>query len=192
MLGALPRAILYLGCLVYRGFLHAYPREFRARFGAEMRQVFHDQLRDTLSSQGILGLLQFSFHIACDLSMSILRERLTSISILGIICSAAAICFGLGAAYVDRHNASEVYPTLFVVMVSSFLLGVVRPLGAWRWALIVGLAVPFAGSVVALPSRLASPGHWAILAVVLIPGLIGAYTGVTLRWAVGELLSELK
>ena len=86
---------------------------------------------------------------------------------------------------VDRHNVDEVYPTLMVVLIGSFVLGVLRPRHAWRWAIIIGLGVPFFGPLPALPARLASPGRWAMLAVLLIPGLIGAYTGSILRSAAG-------
>src|SRR5271155_5827300 len=112
-----------------------------------------------------------------DSSQPSSQENFALQSLLEISCFAAAIAAGLYAAHVDHHNHTEVYPTLFVFLVRSFALGVVRPGHAWRWALIIGLLVPFAGPFQTLFDRLSSPGSWAILAVVLIPGLIGAYTG---------------
>jgi len=169
---------------LYRGLLHAYPPEFRSRYGPEMNQLFRDQLRDALSNQGLLGFLPFCTRTAWDLSKSILRERSNLQNLVGMLCLAAALSFALYATYVDRHNADEVYPTLMVVLVGSFILGVARPRRAWRWALILGLGVPFFGPLHGLPARLASPGNWAILAVLLIPGLLGAYSGAVLRRAV--------
>jgi len=121
-----------------------------------------------------------------DSSQPSSQENFALQSLLEISCFAAAIAAGLYAAHVDHHNHTEVYPTLFVVLVSSFALGVVRPGHAWRWALIIGLLVPFAGPLQTLFDRLSSPGSWAILAVVLIPGLIGAYTGWFLRRAISR------
>jgi len=169
---------------LYRGLLYAYPPEFRSRYGVEMSQLFRDQLRDALSNQGILGLLPFCMRTTGDLSKSILRERCNLQNMVGMLCLAAALGFALYATYVDRHNADEVYPTLMVVLVGSFILGVLRPRRAWRWALMLGLGVPFFGPLLTLPARLASPGRWAMLAVLLFPGLIGAYTGSILRRAV--------
>jgi hypothetical protein len=100
-------------------------------------------------------------------------------------CPIAALGIAAYAAHVDRHNATEVYPTLSVVLAGSFVLGIIRPKDAWRWACIVGLGVPFFGPWPALAARLASPGAWAMYGVVLIPGLIGAYAGSLLRAAIG-------
>jgi hypothetical protein len=177
--------LLRLACGLYRGLLHAYPPEFRLRYGIEMNQVFRDQLRDTLSKQGLHGLLTFCMRTAWDLCTSIPRERFTLRSLRGMLCLAAALGFALYATYVDRHNVDEVYPTLMVVLVGSFVLGMLRPRRAWRWAIIIGLGVPFFGPLPDLPARLASPGRWAMLAVLLIPGLMGAYAGSILRSAVG-------
>ena len=90
---------------------------------------------------------------------------------------AAALGFSIYAEYVDRHNATEVYPTLTVALIGSFILGLAQPSRPWKWAIIVGLGAPFFGPLPSLPARLASPGRWAILAILLVPGLIGAYSG---------------
>jgi hypothetical protein len=169
--------------------LHAYPRDFRARHGVEMRQSFQDEMRETLSTASTTALLRFLIRMARDFPVSVVRERINSPSITGTCCLVGAIAVGLYAAYVDHHNRTEVYPTLFVVLVGSFILGMIRPAGAWRWAVIVGLGVPFAGPPLTLTTRVASPGAWAILGVVLIPGLIGVYTGSTLRRAAGAMHS---
>jgi hypothetical protein len=179
-----------LACGIYRGLLYAYPPEFRTRYGPEMNQVFRDQLRDTLAKQGIGGFVRFSMRTAWDLLASVMRERFTLKSLAGIVYLAAAIGFSISAEYVDRHNVTEVYPTLTVAIVGSFLLGLARPSRPWRWAMMIGIGVPFFGPLAVLPSRLASPGRWAMLAVMLIPGLIGAYSGSALRRPLGTPRSE--
>jgi len=92
------------------------------------------------------------------------------------------------AAYVDQHNATEVYPVLAVSLVGAFALAVVRPRHVWLWALVIAAFIPFSPvAAAALHARLASPGSWAILGVVLIPALIGAYSGWGLRKTVAAI-----
>jgi hypothetical protein len=176
--------IVRLACGAYRSLLYAYPLEFRSRYGVEMNQVFRDHLRDTLSNRGIAGLFPLAARTAWDLSTSVLRERFTLHTFVGMLWLAAALGFASYAAHVDHHNVSEVYPTLLVVLVGSFVLGIIRPTNPWRWAIIVGIGVPFFGPLFDLPARLTSPGRWAMLAIVLVPGLIGAYIGYFLRRAI--------
>ena len=109
-------------------------------------------------------------------------------ALLSIICMLAAAGVGMGGAYVDQHNATEVYPVLAVSLVGAFLLGIVRPRHVWLWALIIAAFIPFSPfAAAALHMRLASPGSWAILGVVLIPAMIGAYSGWGLRKAAGTM-----
>jgi hypothetical protein len=183
----MPNAMLRSACGFYRALLHGYPKEFRARYGAEMVQVLADRWRDTLANEGPMGIVRFCIHAIWDVLSGILKERFTMRGVLGIFCLVAAIGFGLYAGYVDRHNATEVYPTLMVVLVASLVLGLLEPSHAWRWALIVAVCVPFSGPISALPSRIITPGDWGILAVVLVPGFIGAYSGALLRLALGSM-----
>src|SRR4029077_20490726 len=103
-----------------------------------------------------------------DVAASVFRERFQMA--MGMFCLASAAGIGIYAAHVDRHNHHEVYPTLLVVTVGSFALGLIRPLGPWRWALIIGSGVPFAGPLLALPARLAAPCHWGVFGGVAVGG----------------------
>ena len=180
-------AIARLACGGYRVMLLGYPAEFRSRYGIEMKQVFREQLRRTLSSCGMLGFLAFCAGTAWDLCVGVGHERFTLQSLVAVVCLAGALGFSVYAAEVDWQNATEVYPTLMVVLVGSFILGMVWPWHVWRWAIIIGIGVPFLGPVVELPARLASPGRWAMLGVLLVPGLIGAYGGLIVRRDVAVL-----
>jgi hypothetical protein len=186
MMTPFPKNILErLAAGLYRALLYGYPKEFRKRYGLEMNQVFRAQMRDMLSSRGILGFAFFCMRTAWDSFTSILRERLTLQTIFGMVCLCAALGFSIYAHYVDHHNATEVYPTLMVVLVGSFILGVANPAHPWRWAIILAVGVPFFGPWQSLPARLHSPGGWAIVAVLLVPGLVGAYVGSILRRTAG-------
>src|SRR5437764_453065 len=119
-------------------------------------------------------------------SSSHIGRSIARVPLPGLICVLAAACFGMYGAYVDQHNATEVYPVLLVTLVGSLLLGLAHPRHVWRWALIVAALVPFSPlAAAAFPARLALPGSWAIMGVVLIPALIGAYAGWGLRKAAG-------
>jgi len=178
--------LLRISCGIYRGLLRLYPQEFRARYAKEMELTFRDHLQDTLVKNGIWGVPKFWLNVAGDLMASVLRERFTLKNAIGMIYVAVAMVFSIAAQYVDRHNVSEVYPTLMVALVGSFVVGILQPRWPWRWAIIIGLGVPFFGPPGVLPARLASPGRWAMLAVMMVPGLIGAYTGSLLRQSFGS------
>jgi hypothetical protein len=170
-------------CL-YRASLWVYPAEFRRCYGAEMVRVFGERLQDALMKYGVRALPRFTMHMTLDLLSSAVRERTTTVSLVGALCCVAGLGLGLYAAYVDHYNADEVYPTLSVLLVGSFVLGVVQPAHAWRWALVVAICVPFSPFAQALreyPTRFVSLGTWAMLLVAMIPAMIGAYAGSTLR-----------
>ena len=59
-------------CRIYSVLLYAYPAEFRARFGAEMRQVFADGCRDAVRTS---GLFRFLLRSAKDWLASAAAER---------------------------------------------------------------------------------------------------------------------
>jgi len=168
-------------CGLYRLLLRAYPPQFRARYQPEMVQAFADELRAAVSRGSMWGVMRFLMHIGKDLGVSALRERIRAISPAGVLCLLAGIAFGIYGAYVDRHNATEVYPTLSVVLAGSFVLGLIGPRHAWRWALVVAIWVPFLGALPEMTHRLVSPGAWAILGVLMVPGLIGAFSGSAIR-----------
>jgi hypothetical protein len=60
---------------IYRLLLHAYPRDFRRRYGAEMAQVFRDCCRDALARDGAAGIAGVCVRTAGDLLVSAFRER---------------------------------------------------------------------------------------------------------------------
>ncbi|MDP9174340.1 MAG: hypothetical protein M3O30_10810 [Planctomycetota bacterium] len=177
--------LLHLSCGFYAILLYAYPSEFRARYKKEMALAFKEELRQTLSSTNLWSRLQFPIQMSRDLVASALRERLALLDAVGMSCLVAASAIGLCASYVDHHNATEVYPTLSIALIGSFVLGLIRPTRPWRWAIAIAPWVPFAGSMSNLTDRLSSPGAWAILAVVLVPGFAGAVGGSLVRQAIG-------
>jgi hypothetical protein len=176
---------LHLSCGFYSVLLYAYPPDFRARYKKEMTLAFKDDLHQTLRDGSLWSRTLFPLRMAKDFLTSVLRERIESFDAMGMSCLVAASVIGFYASYVDRHNATEVYPTLSIALIGSFVLGLIRPKRPWRWALTIALWVPFAGSLSDMRDRFTSPGEWAIFAVVLIPSLMGAMAGSLIRRGIG-------
>jgi hypothetical protein len=65
-------------CRVYGVLLHAYPREFRLRFGPEMAQVFRDRGQSVAQREGAGGLPRFGVLSGTDWLATATRERIDS------------------------------------------------------------------------------------------------------------------
>ena len=55
-----------MSCCLYRLLLGFYPREFRQRFGAEMTQVFADQMLAEWKRRRVLGLVRVALIAAWE------------------------------------------------------------------------------------------------------------------------------
>lgn len=96
------------------------------------------------------------------------------------LCQLASCGLGLLIGYLDFH-AEEVQGTALLLLLTTGLLSLLHPRGAWRWAVLTGLGIPlvhYAAHV--LNIRLIHPLENRIAVVVLpqIPALVGAYAGV--------------
>src|SRR5215472_12739159 len=100
--------------------LCAYPRDFRARFGREMRQDFRDRCQAAFASDRAAVLVRFFFVIAQDWLLSAGRERIASMR----------IARGLAMA------ALTILVSLFVF--TTFLQAFVVPTGSMEGSLLVG------------------------------------------------------
>ncbi|HEY4101109.1 MAG TPA: hypothetical protein VGM20_09555 [Gemmatimonadales bacterium] len=98
-----------------------------------------------------------------------------------VVPSILALGIGVFAVSVDLHN-DEVQATVLVLVVSSFVLGLGWPRGAWRRALILGLMIPIGDYVLPRLGLLATPQPFNAGAfVALIPAAIGTGAGILLR-----------
>ena len=96
-----------------------------------------------------------------------------------LLVALALVAAGV-TAWIDFH-ATEPQPAASLILISSGLLGLTRPVKAWRWGLILGASL-FVGNIVfqamgLQPRSAAEPGAYAAL-LALIPAFIGAYAGV--------------
>jgi hypothetical protein len=102
-------------------------------------------------------------------------------------CLILALAGGIFAGWVDFNN-DEPQASVLVILVVTFLLGLILPRKAWLWAIIVALCLPgvylFASSLGYQPISPPSPGWYASL-LALIPAFIVAYAG-----ALGRVIME--
>ena len=99
------------------------------------------------------------------------------------ICLALAFIGGIFAGWVDFNN-DEPQATMLVILVVTFLLGMILPGKAWLWAIIVSVCIPgmylFMRSQGYLPASPPSPA-WYTTLFLIIPTLISAYIGALAR-----------
>jgi len=105
------------------------------------------------------------------------------------ICTALAVAMGLGIGWLDLH-VTEVFLTILALLLAGLLLGLLRPTGAWRWAVLLALGLP-AMAVVGrlLRVRTAEPIRLdpRIALVALAFALVGCYGGVVVRRILARL-----
>ncbi len=98
---------------------------------------------------------------------------------LGWVCPVFALGGGALAGWID-FNSDEPQVAVLVILVVTFLLGLIIPKRAWLWAVIVALCLPaeylFLRSLGYQPVSPLSPAWYASL-LALIPAFIGAYAG---------------
>ena len=98
-----------------------------------------------------------------------------------------AILLGLGAGFLEIRLDDLLVTALFV-LVSTMVLGFLRPKRPWRWTIVVGICVP----IVRLWSYLALNEHayraqiWES-GLAFLTGIAGAYCGYFTHKAITEL-----
>jgi len=107
------------------------------------------------------------------------------------ICLILALSSGIFAGWVDFNN-DEPQAAVLVILVVTFLLGLIQPRLAWLWAIIVALSLPavylVATNVGFQPVSPPSPGLYATL-LALIPSFIGAYAGALCRMIMNKVIA---
>ncbi len=100
-----------------------------------------------------------------------------------IVVAFLAMVLGLGIGWIDLHT-TEVAVTILLLLLAGLLLGLLQPVAAWRWALLLAVGLPalalvarFLGVVTAEPIQL-DP---RIALVALTFALVGSYTGAAIR-----------
>jgi hypothetical protein len=102
-----------------------------------------------------------------------------------------AFAGGIFAGWVDFNN-DEPQAAVLVILVVTFLTGLIWPRRAWLWAIIVALCLPgvylLARGFGYQPVSPPSPGWYASL-IALIPAFIGAYSGALARFIITSTIA---
>jgi hypothetical protein len=102
-----------------------------------------------------------------------------------------AVVLGLGIGWLDLHT-TEVSVTILALLSTGLLLGLLQPIAAWRWAVLLGLGLPVVATVGhLLGMRTAEPIRLdpRIVLVGFAFGRVGCYAGVVIRRAARVTLS---
>src|SRR4030042_6283786 len=95
------------------------------------------------------------------------------------VCLILALAGGIFAGWVDFNN-DEPQAAVLVILIVTFLLGLIQPKLAWLWAISVALCLPAVYLVATrIGYRPVSPPspRWYASLLALIPAFIGAYAG---------------
>lgn len=78
--------------------------------------------------------------------------------------------------------------TALLVLITSMLLGVLRPRWPWRWAVMVGMSIPLT-ELAAYLIRTVKPTQAQVYGsfLTLLPGIAGAYGGAVVRGVINNL-----
>jgi hypothetical protein len=167
---------------LYRALLNAYPAVFRREYGDLMAQHFSDCYRLATQEQRTSGIPLFWLRTLGDLLHSAALERIATVRSSGLWPIALAILLGLAIGSID-YTASEVQATLLVLLPVGFLFGLAAPRRAWRWALLLGLAIPVV-HVAGHMLNIRPPYKDMVIAslLALIPAFLAVYCGAAARW----------
>jgi len=169
---------------LWKLLLLLYPQPFRERFGAEMMQVLTTAGSQQRQQRGMAGAIILCLTSCGELCWCGMRQRLEEMPMITWLIGLLAVACALFAGYVDFHN-DEVQAAALALIVSGFVLALVRPKHALLWTPLIGLGIPL---VHYLGRRLGYQPAYPVLtssaATFLLPAfvaLLGAVAGVVIR-----------
>jgi hypothetical protein len=108
------------------------------------------------------------------------------------VCLTLALAGGIFAGWVDFNN-DEPQAAVLVILVVTFLLGLILPGRAWLWVIIVAICLPgvylFLRNLGYQPVSPPSPSWYASL-LPLIPAFTGAYAGALGRVIINSMITK--
>ncbi len=175
---------------IYRLLLYAFPGPFRRNYGELMTRHFVDCYLLARRESSPAVMRRFWIESLSDLLHSAILERIEEMRASRGWYWPLAACLGLAIGYVD-YTATEVQATLLVLLPVAFCFGLAVPQRAWRWALVIGLAIPVV-HVIGHAFNLQPPYHDYVVAslLALIPSFLAVYSGAGVRWLVAKNLNR--
>ncbi len=99
------------------------------------------------------------------------------------LCAVLAAALGLGIGWLDLHT-TEVIVTILALLSAGLVLGLLKPVGAWRWAILLALGLPAMAELGRLFGvRTPEPIHFdpRVCLFALMVGFVGCFAGVAVR-----------
>lgn len=169
-----------LSVQAYRVLLFLYPSGFRREFGPQMLQVFRTACRRS-RLDGSPGLASLWLRALVDLVTSAGAERYSARQHNGPgyrFVYLGALVLSLFTGYLHlRADVDEL--SIVLLLGGAFVCGVACPRAAWRWALVLGLGIPFALLAAHGLNATSFPHRDTDVPLLapLMPSLLGAYIG---------------
>ncbi len=173
---------------IYRFLLSALPSDFVRKFGDEMEITFGDMLREARVEGGTMGVARAFCSALLDLSGTLVREHYVDMKAKACI-NLAFFIVSVAAVLVVNKSSTEVQAPFLILITSSFLLGAINPKDSWKWAILLGSAVPMYDLLLAclhvIPYERGLFGEFATIIPTLIFGGAGAFGASAIRIAEG-------
>ncbi len=109
-----------------------------------------------------------------------------------LACTILAVLLGFVIGWLDLH-VTEVAVTVLALLAVGLLLGLLQPVAAWRWAVLMVIGLPIMAAVArVIGLQTAEPARLdiRITLVALAFGLLGSYIGVLIRHTVRALTTR--
>ena len=103
-----------------------------------------------------------------------------------------ALLLGLVIGWLDLH-VTEVTVTIFALLLFGLLLGLLQPVAAWRWAVLLVIGLPIMAAIAhVIGLQTAEPVQFdvRIMLVAFVFALLGSYIGVLIKHAMRALTSR--
>lgn len=108
-------AVVTCLCRIFAVMQHAYPREFRERYGLEMRQVFRDRCRAIEQTGGFAALLRFGALTVSDWFLTTIREGIACMSSSAPFKIRFMLLVGVGLSLTMMGIEALLYRPLFAM-----------------------------------------------------------------------------
>jgi len=171
--------------------LRLYPKPFRERFEAELRDTFEHAAAESDAPRALY----------LDLFAGGVRERLGEFSVQRVGPIILALPLATLTGYLDMR-AREVQGIVLILLILTGVFALAWPRRAWLWALLFGVSVPAWHFGVALAGLMQRASGWDLLPdatlthvyivkpnlaatfLALIPAVIGSLFGAGIRMAI--------
>lgn len=171
---------------LHRRVLALAPREFRARFGAELLDSAERALDDARRERGALRSFLGGLRSAADVATNALALRCAAADVKAtLLVLPLALLVSFGTAYIDAHQ-SEVQPAVGLLVLGGALFAYFDSRRAWLWWLVLVSSIPLARVWMNLHGAHVYQGPFFATFLAFLPAGFGTLVGFGVRLARGH------